>query len=560
MTPPPEPKLIPIPDHFKFEWADPEEARLPLMQDSQHAPTPISPLSGWVTERHWSAGTARGFAAAKQPITMLIRRINTYYYNAAVPTVPPEKMEEAGHAAEEWLKAAIPTFSDRWDTEWLPEIKKYHERWSSFDLAGSTDQQLLDHLKWTLKTYERLWAIHFELAITFLVSPSMFCDIHADLFEDAGSMDAYKLMQGIENNSYRAGRDLWELSRKAAASPELKSLLASTPTRDVPSALEKSAAGKSFLADLHTYLDNWGRRSDTVVELADKSWIEDPSIAIDNLKAYLDDGATDPSIHWKQVVKEREQLVEETRKKLTGYPEPVRQQFEMMLAAGQQGQRLQEDHNWWIDQQGNYQTRRVFMEFGKRLAGKGAISAADDVFMLTGDEIMAAMAPGANSDLKAAVAERRGEMEKWAKVTPPPMVGTDYGPPPDNPVTRAIGRMFGTPPAPPDPEHPELISGTPGAPGKVTATARVIVKLADAGRLGRGEVLVTPTTSPPWTPLFITAGGIVTDTGGGLSHCAIVAREYGIPAVVGSRVASAVIKDGQTVEIDGDAGTVRIVG
>ena len=139
------------------------------------------------------------------------------------------------------------------------------------------------------------------------------------------------------------------------------------------------------------------------------------------------------------------------------------------------------------------------------------------------------------------------------------MLGMDYGPPPDNPVTRAMGRMFGTPPAPPDPKHPELISGIPGAPGKVTGTARVIVRLADASRLGRGEILIAPTTSPPWTPLFITAGGIVTDTGGGLSHCAIVAREYGIPAVVGSRVATAAIKDGQQIEVDGDAGTVRIL-
>ncbi len=119
--------------------------------------------------------------------------------------------------------------------------------------------------------------------------------------------------------------------------------------------------------------------------------------------------------------------------------------------------------------------------------------------------------------------------------------------------------MFGGPPAAPDPQHPELISGTPGAPGKVTGTARVITRLSDAGRLSHGEILVTPTTSPPWTPLFITAGAIVTDTGGALSHCAIVAREYGIPATVGTRMATAVIQDGQQIEVDGDAGTVRIL-
>lgn len=557
--PPPEPRLIPVPENFSFEWAHPEEAKLPLRQDSQHAPAPITPLSGWLTENHWSAGAARGFAAAKQPITMKIRRINTYYYNAAVPTVPPEKMEEAGHAAEAWLKDAIPVFANRWDNEWLPELKKYHDTWNSFDLAGASNTQLLEHLDWTLATYERLWAIHFEVAVPFLVAPSMFCDLYSDLFENAGSMDAYKLMQGVENNSYRAGQDLWALSRKAAASDRVKSIIKSSPTADVVSTLESDPEGGKFLTDLRRYLDKWGNRSDTVVEMADASWFEDPSIVIHNLKAYLDDGAIDPSTHWKELVQERERLVEETRKKLAGYPEPVRQQFEGLLVAGQHGQRIQEDHNWWIDQQGMQQVRQVFLEFGKRLAKAGVISSANDVFLLTGDEVKAAAAADKPADMKFTVATRQAEMDKWAKVTPPPMLGTDYGPPPENPVTRAIDRMFGTPPAPPDPKRPDLISGIPGAPGKLTGTARVIVKLSDAGRLCRGEILVTPTTSPPWTPLFVTAGGIVTDTGGGLSHCAIVAREYGIPAVVGTRMASAVIKDGQKIEIDGDAGTVRII-
>jgi pyruvate,water dikinase len=77
--------------------------------------------------------------------------------------------------------------------------------------------------------------------------------------------------------------------------------------------------------------------------------------------------------------------------------------------------------------------------------------------------------------------------------------------------------------------------------------------------LNKGDILVTDTTAPPWTPLFATAGGIVTDTGGILSHCAVVAREYRIPAVVGTGGSTAIIKDGQLIEVDGDAGAVRII-
>jgi pyruvate,water dikinase len=87
----------------------------------------------------------------------------------------------------------------------------------------------------------------------------------------------------------------------------------------------------------------------------------------------------------------------------------------------------------------------------------------------------------------------------------------------------------------------------------------VIIRLADAGRLNKGDILVTSTTSPPWTPLFAIAGTIVTDTGGALNHCSIVAREYGIPAAVGVSMATAVIKDGDQIEVDGDTVTVRIL-
>lgn len=86
----------------------------------------------------------------------------------------------------------------------------------------------------------------------------------------------------------------------------------------------------------------------------------------------------------------------------------------------------------------------------------------------------------------------------------------------------------------------------------------MIRSLSEAGKLQRGDILVAETTAPPWTPLFATAAAIVTDTGGILSHCAVVAREYRIPAVVGTGRATAVIRDGQTLEVDGDAGLVRI--
>jgi pyruvate,water dikinase len=104
------------------------------------------------------------------------------------------------------------------------------------------------------------------------------------------------------------------------------------------------------------------------------------------------------------------------------------------------------------------------------------------------------------------------------------------------------------------------VTGIGASKGVVTAIARVIMNLSDADKLGPGEVLVCPSTAPPWTPLFAIAGAVVTDSGGVLSHSAIAAREYAIPAVVGTQVGTQRIPDGSTVTVDGAAGTVRLFG
>lgn len=552
------PKPYETPDNFPVTWDDPADAHLPLDQDRQHAPTPITPLSGWLAQHYWGKGASAGLANAGQPLMMHVRRVNTYYYMGVTPAIPMEQMEEAGKKAEAALKATLPVIGEKWNNEALPEVRGYHDKWNAFDLKSASTTELLEHLDWTLETFSRLWDIHFTILVPALVGPSMLQDLYTDLFEDADPMDAYKLAQGFDNSSLRAGEDLWKLSQTVQHSTEIMDLLEQTPTDEVMAALEASEEGRELISGINAYAQAWGRRSDTVIEIGDPSWVEDPTIVIDNLKAYLQSDSPDPREQWNKVVAEREQFVADVLDEISGYPDPVKQQFTMMIGAGQAGHWIQEDHNWWIDQQGNHQVRQVFLEFGDRLQATGAIADRNDVFMLFGNEIIDAANNDFAGDFKAVVTERRAEMDEWAKIPAAPHVGTDYGAPPDNPVTRALGRLFGWgPPAESAPDG--AITGRPGSAGKVTGTARIIIKLNESGKLNKGDILVTPTTSPPWTPLFATAGGIVTDTGGALSHCAIVAREYAIPAVVGATGATLQISDGDLIEVDGDAGTVRIL-
>jgi pyruvate,water dikinase len=109
-----------------------------------------------------------------------------------------------------------------------------------------------------------------------------------------------------------------------------------------------------------------------------------------------------------------------------------------------------------------------------------------------------------------------------------------------------------------EPDDPALIKGIAGSPGVVRGVARFVPSLSEVDRFSPGEILLTYATAPPWTPLFAVAAGIVTDVGGTLSHCAVVAREYGVPAVVGTKVATARIRDGAIITVDGSEGLVRV--
>ncbi len=129
--------------------------------------------------------------------------------------------------------------------------------------------------------------------------------------------------------------------------------------------------------------------------------------------------------------------------------------------------------------------------------------------------------------------------------------------PMDSALMRAMFRMNGDQMSPPAKDG--SLRGMPGSAGKITGPARVVRTLAEAGKLRPGDVLVASATLPSWTPYFAIASAVVTNTGGMLCHAAVVAREYGIPAVVGTRSATETLHDGQLVEVDGDAGTVRVV-
>ena len=356
-------------------------------------------------------------------------------------------------------------------------------------------------------------------------------------------------------------RALWELSRKALTMPAVQKVLQETAAADVIRALRQSGAGQVFLDQLYAFLKQHGQRGAMFSAIGEASWIEDPTPIIKNLKDYVTQPDRDLAAELAAEVSERERLVGEARSRLKGYPRPVIDEFERLLKAAQTATVLHADHGYWIDYRGMYEVLRVLLKFGRRLADAGVIDASGDVLLLTLTELRAAAQDPGRERNQAAVAERRAEMESFRAIRPPALLGTMplMAQPADKPMMRAVAKFMGSVVQSGDDSEPGVLRGSAGSPGKARGRAKVVRSLVEAEKLQPGDVLVAETTAPPWTPLFATAAAVVTDTGGILSHCAVVAREYHIPAVVGVGRATDAIQDGQMIEVDGDAGVVRIL-
>jgi pyruvate,water dikinase len=551
-------QALPVPPDFPVQWERPEEARLLWQWERMHWPAQVYPLEEFVL-----AAVDGGFnamaAASDMPVRFVSRAINSYVYQAIAPAAAsPAEMEALGQRAEAKLKAAIGRLGEAWEAEYLPEVQEHLAFWTTFDLQGATLPQLVAHLDHSVARFNRLWEIHFRIAIPMILAMSLFDDLYRDLFGNEDAFGAQRLTQGLPNKSLEADQALWRLSRRALALPEVRRVLEEEAAAGVVAALAQTAAGRAFLAELRAYLNEYGQRGADFLNLAGLSWIEDPTPALKSLKDYLAQPDRDLAAEQAALAAEREAWLAHCRAQLAGYPAPVVGQFEALLAVARAATMLQENHNYWIDQRGLYQMRRVLIELGRRLAAAGAIAQPEDVFYLRLDELRTTAAGQPGPAPRALVAERRAAMAHFAAVKPPHALGSlPPGPPPDSPMARGIFKFFGGPPQPP--VEPGLLKGNAGSPGVVRGRARVVRSLAEAGALQAGEVLVTETTAPPWTPLFATAAAVVTDTGGILSHCAVMAREYRIPAVVGVGMATATIQTGQWLEVDGSAGTVRLI-
>jgi pyruvate,water dikinase len=543
---------FPTPDEIEGFWP----------WDKMHAPRPIHPLSQDLVMATLAIGFTKAQAEYDCPIVAECRAINHYFYNNFHPHDDPAVVADRMSRYRDTLDEKVPLVGKRWIAEWFPMIRTRNEAERDVDYSGLSDAELLAKFDDMTEWMTEMWYVHGHINFA-LLSGAALSDMYQEVMQPDDPTESYQILQGHHTRPVDAAHGLWDLSRVVKHSPVLTAIFDETSTRDLPAKLKQSDEGRTFLEQLDEYLYDFGWRSDAVYDLADVPWRENPVIPLSAVGRYLNmPDSDDPMIQFERAVKLREELTGKVRDKLADDPEKLAK-FDELYDAARYAYPLTEDHAFYIDQMGIVLLRRFVRAVGDALARNGVIATGDDVFFLHQGEVRSALADG--GDMRDVVEQRRASVEAAAQVTPPPFVGTP--PPPPQPgefvdpfIDAVVTRLLGIKAPPSGEQDTNLIDGVAGSPGTYTGVARVVRSLEEAGDLEDGEVMVCEMTLPPWVPLFAIAGAVVSDVGGIMSHCAIVAREFGIPAVVGSVDGTTRIETGQTVTVDGTNGNVWLDG
>jgi phosphohistidine swiveling domain-containing protein len=542
MSTPPVPADFPIPSDVEGFWA----------WEKGHFPRPLTPLSDELVLRVMEEGFSRAMDAWACPFGVKCRAINSSGFLTSTPfPLRTGTMEDRMARYKQTLGEVLPRLGALWKQEWLPSILPGLERARATDYTALSNEALWQTLDEMLRDHRERWTVHGYINFV-TISASWFADFYNETLAPEDPTEPYLMLQGFPTRSLDAGRGLWGLSRSITNSPALQRLFEEREPSELVAHLERWDVGRDFLRELRAYLDEFGWRSDAF-ELADPTWRENPTIPLNTLQGYiaLDEGA-DPAVRFRAAVQTRERLLGQARERLAGSPDKLAR-FNELYAMARHYLPLTEDHNFYIDQVGDSVLRLPLLELGRRLVRQGMLADAQDVFLLHLAEIRHGLS---GTSHQALVAQRQLEMAAWSRVVPPLTIG-EPSPPSDDPWEEAVLRkMVGVPPEPS--RDPDVITGTGASPGTVQGKAKVMRNLSAASKVQPGDILVCDMTMPAWPPLFSTVSAVVTDTGGVLSHCAIVSREYRLPCVVGTIVGTVVIKDGMLLTVDGAKGIVRI--
>lgn len=523
------------------------------VRDPSRFPAPLTPLFVDVQLRAYASGfqaAADTFASPMPPPSFITVDGWEYKGSSGMVDHSPARVAAFERLVEQRFEAAV---LQRWHEELRPAVEAAYRRLQRADLPSLTDPALLAHLTELGARVDEMLATHF----TNWMAASVFCGRFGLFCTDQLGLtppEVLGLLAGCSAASAAPVAALGHLAAGVRADPALRAALAAADAETNP----------RLRAVLGPWLETHGYRG-TAREYSVPTLVETPAAVVRLLR--------DAVIRLEAGVAGAETRVEESREVYGAAlrarlpDEAARAIFDRLLVQARAAYGVRDDDAAFVEWGVGLQ-RHAFLEAGRRFSARGQLRTPEDVWYLHRPEVEAGLGAAPPPDLATRATERRAIHERQWSLQPPVRLGTPAPAPALPPLSDAAQawvrarEWWGSFP-----------DGPAGSPGTVVPLSEVRGAAASRGvyrgpacivrdetafeRLRPGDVLVCPTTTPAWSVLFGGVGALVTDEGGILSHSAIVAREFGIPAVVGTGRATAMVPDGTLIEVDGAAGIVR---
>lgn len=521
-------------------------------------PDGITPLGMCLLDDGYAWATQRAAQAVPLPTSngLTVRCAGTHVYFTEIEQRSPEEARERAAA----LGAALPGFLERFPELWgriAGELDAHARTLERHDPRADAPGAQADYLERARAFQRRAWEVHFELMYPLLLNQAGFYGLCDEL--GIARAEVPRFLQGYETPMTRCDRALWGFAHELRGKP-LAAAFVENPPESIAAALAGAGAeGARWLARFGAFLDEWGWRTDGMADPMLPCWRENPTTPLGNIRTFLLERGEghDFDAGIDEARAERGAAIATARARLT---RAERRAFDAALASCERANFVwwNEDHNHYIDLRATIPLRRAALAIGARTPGRHP----DDVFFLFYPELMRVARGEPIASFDALIDARRAYHASWreCRKTMPKYLGAA----PDSisdPILIEIDGVtdeflaavrVGAAPG-------ERLRGLGAAPGRASGRARVLHGPQDLHRVQAGEVLVCEGTSPSWTPAFTKIAACVCDQGGTLAHASIISREYRVPCVVGTAVATRVIADGDLVDVDGSAGTVTVL-
>jgi pyruvate,water dikinase len=556
--------------------------------NSMHFPVPMPAFDAICIDSPYQAvGTWQNRVFAVPPAMGIDYRIvNGYVYISGNPVTDPDQIAEradffqkrAGYYFANWSelygkwKEKMQALIGELEALQVPQLPKYEPDEVAFsDDRNTAFYEVLDAYGRALRLGDLMWQHHFEFLLLGYGAYATFAEFCKGNLPDIPDQHIAQMVAGIDVLLFRPDAELRRLAHMAIDTGVDGAFVEGRTPDQIESELVSSEAGRAWLSELEKVKDPWFNMAtgDGLYHYY-RSWLDDPSIPYASLIGHINalragEQITRPT---EEIERERERLASEYEALLE---QEVRGAFNELLALARTVFPYVEEHKFFCDYWFLTRWWNKLREFGALLAEHGFLEDGEDIFQLTRhevasafDELVLTWATGGRPlgplHWPPIVARRKQILERLAEWTPPPALGVT----PEAVTDPMTIMLWGVTTErvqewarQQDGGH--VLNGAAASPGVVEGPARVVRSVDQVADIRDGEILVCGSTSPAWAPIFSKITATVTDVGGVMSHAAIVCREYGLPAVVGTGRATSQIRTGQKIRVDGSAGTVTLL-